>query len=93
MIPDYPQSLLTVEPIVQLFVSTGFVLLGAEDVQQPVKILHATGTAQSFIFESVLPFSERSYIGCDVLTQGIELGVIHLPLHSVYLKTNDQSEF
>lgn len=73
--------------------STGSVLLGPEDVKQPVKILCTTGAAQSFILESVLPFSDSSYTDSDVLTQGIELGVIHLPLHSVYLKTKDQSEF
>lgn len=53
----------------------------------PVKILRDTGAAQSFIIDSVLPFSEESYCGSDVLVQGIEMGSLRVPLHMVHLKS------
>ena len=54
----------------------------------PVKMLRDTGSVQSFILSSALPFSEETYCGSDVLVQGIELGHLKVPLHSVYLKSD-----
>ncbi len=36
----------------------------------------------------VLPFSTQSSCGSDVLVQGIELGVVRVPLHAVYLRSH-----
>lgn len=47
-----------------------------------------TGAAQSFILENVLPFSEQTYSGTDVLIRGMELGCVKVPLHSVYLASD-----
>ncbi|XP_076851553.1 uncharacterized protein LOC143502752 [Brachyhypopomus gauderio] len=78
----------TVDPVFKPFVFSGTTSL-TEDCthKQPISILRDTGAAQSFILESVLPFSVESYCGSDVLVQGIELGVLGVPLHRVYLCT------
>lgn len=33
----------------------------------------------------MLPFSQLSYSGADVLIRGIELGCVNVPLHNVHL--------
>ncbi|XP_058606599.1 uncharacterized protein LOC131523953 isoform X2 [Onychostoma macrolepis] len=53
-----------------------------------VSILRDTGSFQSFVLESVLPFSENSYTGTDVLVRGIEMGCVQVPLHEVDLKSD-----
>ncbi len=50
--------------------------------------LRDTGAAQSFILADVLTFSTQSSCGSDVLVQGIELGVVRVPLHAVYLRSH-----
>ena len=47
-----------------------------------------TGASQTLISKDVLPFSDRSYTGQNVLVTGIEMGVASVPLHSVYLKSD-----
>lgn len=37
---------------------------------------------------NVLTFSSRSSCGTDVLVQGIELGVLRVPLHTIYLQSD-----
>lgn len=76
-------SLCPIEPVFEAFVYSGCVPLGPAEIK-PVHVLRHTGAAQSFVFESVLPFSETSCAGSDVLIQGIELAVIHVPLYTVY---------
>lgn len=46
------------------------------------------GAAQLFILADVLPFSSQSSCNSDVLVQGIELGVVRVPLHTVYLRSD-----
>lgn len=41
-----------------------------------------------FILASMLPFSSQSSCISDVLVQGIELGIVRRPLHSIYLRSN-----
>lgn len=66
------------------FVSSGVVFLtGQESVKVPIRILRDTGSAQSFVLGKMLPFSKDSYWGSDVLVQGIELGIVRVPLHRV----------
>lgn len=52
---------------------------------KPVRIPWDTGAAQSFILADVLPFSSQSSCNSDVLVQGIELCVVRVPLHAIYL--------
>ena len=53
----------------------------------PVKILRDTGATQSSLAANVLPLSEKTSIEASVLIQGVELGVISVPLHKVYLRS------
>ncbi len=48
-------------------------------------MLRDTGTTQSFVVACVLPFSEPTSCGSDVLVQGIEMGLVKVPLHQVHL--------
>ena len=65
------------------FISHGTVCLeGNEKV--PIYILKDTGAAQSLILDTTLTFSQTS-TGVSVLLQGVELGAINVPLHTVYL--------
>ncbi len=76
---------LTFEP----FVCDGAVALSSSDSEfKPVRILQDTGAVQSFILASTLPFSSYSSFGSDVLVQGIELGIVRVPLHTIYLRSN-----
>ena len=68
------------------FITDGFVTLpGAPGTQVPIRILRDTAASQSFILENVLPFSDQSYTGEDVLVQGFEMGFVNVPLHDVSL--------
>lgn len=68
------------------FVSTGYIALpGNREVRVPVNILRDTAASQSFVLESVLPFSEKSYAGENILVQGFEMGFVNVPLHEVAL--------
>ena len=77
-----------IDPSYEPFSFEGMVsLTGHEEDNVPVKMLRDTGSVQSFILSSALPFSEETYCGSDVLVQGIELGHLKVPLHSVYIKS------
>ena len=43
---------------------------------------------KSLLLESVLSLSERTSTDRSVLLQGVELGVIDVPLHRIYLKSD-----
>ncbi|MGL5371751.1 MAG: hypothetical protein ACRDBF_12105, partial [Plesiomonas shigelloides] len=65
------------------FVFSGVVFLtGQEKYIVPIRILRDTGSAQSFVL------SKGSYCGSDVLVQGIEFGIVRVPLHYI----NSQSD-
>ncbi len=67
----------------------GAVALSSSDPEfKPVRILWDTGAAQLFILASTLPFSPYSSCGSNVLVQGIELGIVRVPLHTIYLRSN-----
>ena len=71
------------------FISQGLVsLVGEENHPQSIHVLRDTGASQSLLLEGVLPLSNSSYTGSNVLLQGVELGVVSVPLHVVNLKTN-----
>ena len=68
------------------FISKGFVsFTGEEKDKVPVTILRDTGAYQSFLLESVLPLSEQTYCGSDILVWGIKISVVRAPLHMVHL--------
>ena len=54
----------------------------------PVRILRDTGATQSLLVEDILPLSETTYTGAHVLIQGVELGVLRVPLHKVSLESD-----
>ena len=70
------------------FLSQGFVSIDGSSDVKPVQILRDTGAAQSLLLQSVLPLSERTSTDESVLLQGVELGVIDVPLHRIYLKSD-----
>ncbi len=71
----------------QPFLLSGTVSL-SDTEHQPVVILRDTGSAQSFVLKELLPFSQSSYTGTDVLIRGIEMGCDSVPLHKVHLKSD-----
>ena len=71
------------------FISEGVVsLVGDENSSQKVKILRDTGATQSLMLDSVLPLTENSFTGANVLISGVEIGVLEVPLHEVNIKTS-----
>ena len=51
-------------------------------------MLRDTGATQSLLLESVLPLSEQTSTGANVLIQGVECGYISVPLHKIYIKSD-----
>ena len=70
------------------FLSQGFVSLSDSSEALPVQILRDTGAAQTLLLEGSLPLSEHTFTDRSVLLQGVELGVIDVPLHKIYLKSD-----
>ena len=70
------------------FISEGVVsLVGDENSSQKVKILRDTGATQSLMLDSVLPLTDNSFTGANVLISGVEMGVLEVPLHEVNIKS------
>ncbi|KAL0153953.1 hypothetical protein M9458_050710 [Cirrhinus mrigala] len=72
----------------QPFLFRGTVSLLPDSEFKPVTILRDTGAAQSFISAEVLPFSETSFTGNEVLVRGIGMRCVNVPLHTAYLKSD-----
>ena len=71
------------------FISEGVVsLVGDENSSQKFKILRDTGATQSLMLDSVLPLTENSFTGANVLISGVEMGVLEVPLHEVNIKSS-----
>ncbi|KAL2086041.1 hypothetical protein ACEWY4_017100 [Coilia grayii] len=69
------------------FISDGFVSLpGCTDVI-PVKMLRDTGSSESFILRSVLPFNVHSNTGSSVSVRGFGSSAFSVPLHKVNLQS------
>lgn len=84
-----PESLHFIDPSFYPFVFEGVVAFSELDQEpKPVHILWDTGSAQSFILADVLPFSSQSSCDSNVSVQGIELVVLRVPLHTVYLRSD-----
>lgn len=70
------------------FISAGSVsLTDNSETQVPIRILRDTGASQSIILSDVLPWSDSSACGYNVLLQGIEIGYVPVPLHYMYLQS------
>ena len=61
-------------------------LVGKEAQAQSIRILRDTGASQSLLLEGVLLLSEGSYTESNILSQGVEMGIVSAPLHVVNLK-------
>lgn len=59
--------------------------LGDGDKRVPIKILRDTGSVDSFIWESVFPFSSVSDTGDSILIQGMGMFVFSAPVHKLPL--------
>ena len=71
------------------FISEGEVsLVGDESSSKKVKILRDTGATQSLMLDSVLPLTENSFTGANVLILGKEMGILEVPLHEVTIKSS-----
>ncbi|XP_062586991.1 uncharacterized protein LOC134248592 [Saccostrea cucullata] len=68
------------------FVFNGLVSVGTDS--HPIRILRDTGASQSLLLEGVLPLSEKTHTGSEVLIQGVELGLMKVPLHVIDLKSD-----
>lgn len=53
----------------------------------PVTILRDTGAYHSLLLESVLPLSEQSSCGSNILVWGIKMSVTSAPVHMVLLQS------
>ena len=70
------------------FILEGVVsLIGDENSSQKVTILRDIGATQSFMLDSLLPLTENSFTGANVLISGVEMGVLEVPLHEVNIKS------
>ena len=49
--------------------------------QIPVVVLRDTRASQSLLLKDKLPLESNTYIGSDVLIQGVDLEVMSIPLH------------
>lgn len=70
------------------FLTEGLIsIMGKSTKQVRIKMLRDTGIIKSFVVAGVLPFSEQTSCGSNVLVQGIEMGLVKVPLHQVHLQS------
>ena len=86
--PDKLLKAVAAESGLSPFVSKGFVYLEGSEDKVPISLLRDTGATQSLILDSILPFSDKSSTGISVLLQGVEMGVIRVPLHTICLQSD-----
>ena len=76
------------------FISVSLLSLHEHDANpKSIKILRNTGASTSLLAEGVLPLSDESATGENVLIHGVELGFISVPIHRVFLKSDLVSGF
>ena len=49
-----------------------------------------TGATQSIVLDTVLPLTENSFTGANVLISGVEMSILKVPLHEVNIKSSYQ---
>ena len=70
------------------FISQGYVSISKGGHAVPIQILGDTGAAQSLLAEGILPLSEATATRTHALIQGVELGIVSVPMHTIYLKSD-----
>merc|ERR1712121_212181 len=70
------------------FMSQGFVSINDSSTDIPIQILRDTGASQTILLEGVLPLSEKTFTGKSLLLQGVECGVMDVPLHEIHLRSD-----
>ena len=53
-----------------------------------IRNLRDTVATQSILVEVILPLSKATATGSLVLIQGVELGIVSVPMHAIYLKSD-----
>ncbi|XP_052447440.1 uncharacterized protein LOC127990179 [Carassius gibelio] len=87
--PSFSGSPATPESCFQPFMFDGFVSLTDKvENQKPVRILRDTGGSQSFILSDILDFCADSACNTSAIVQGIEMGLVPVPLHRVYVSSD-----
>ena len=78
-----------IQEVYEPFLSEGTIsLLHDKSITKPIRILRDTGASQSLILADAIPLSEKSHSGKSVLIQGVECGLVTVPLHQVNLKSD-----
>ena len=78
-----------IQEVYEPFLSEGTIsLLHDESITKPIRILRDTGASQYLIFAEAIPLSEKSHSGKSVLNQGVECGLVTVPLHQVNLMSD-----
>ena len=70
------------------FISESYVSLNEGGHAVPIRILRDTGATQSLLVEGILPLSGATATGTHVLIQWVELGIVSVPMHTIYLKSD-----
>ena len=79
----------TVSEVYATFLSDGYIsLLGQNIHSNPIKILRNIGASQYLVLADIISFSEESSSGKSVLFQGVECGLVKIPLHHVNLTSD-----
>ena len=77
------------QEVYEPFLSEGTIsLLHDKSFTKPIRILRDTGASQSLILAEAILLSEKSHSGKSVLIQGVECGLVTVPLHQVNLKSD-----
>lgn len=75
-----------IDKVFKPFMSKGFLsLTGSEGDQVPVTILRDPSAKHSVARCGVVPFSDQSYCGSDLLVWGVRMNMFGMPLHSFTL--------
>lgn len=61
---------------------------GQPEDQKLIRILRDTGAAQSLVLADVLPLTDQTSCGVSVIVQGIEMGCVPVPLHTVHIESD-----
>ena len=78
-----------IQEVYEPFLSEGTIsLLHDKSITKPIRILRDTCASQSLILAEAISLSERSHSGKSVLIQGVECGLVTVPLHQVNLKSD-----
>ena len=78
-----------VQEVYEPFLSKGSIsLMDDKTSTKPIKILRDTGASQSLLLADVIPLSEKTSSGQSVLIQGVECGLISVPLHHIDLQSD-----